>query len=78
MSLPSFPTVPDPLEYDPEQGDLILSRYSDGMVREAIQVRTRLVDAALRDVVIVELRRLGYTVTPPTLRGIVADWRDPV
>lgn len=67
MSLPSFPTVPDPLEYDPEQGDLILSRYSDGMVREAIQVRTRLVDAALRDVVIVELRRLGYTVTPPHL-----------
>jgi hypothetical protein len=44
---------------------VVLSRHFDGTVREAIEVRTRLVDAVLREAVIVELRRLGYTATPP-------------
>jgi hypothetical protein len=59
-------SVMPPLEYDPDTGQLILERYLDGAVREAVEIRAGLVEAATRDAVVSELRRFGYTVTPPT------------
>lgn len=57
-------TMPAP-EYDADEGRLILERYADGAVKAAIEVRARLEDDALIAVIVIELRRRGYTVTPP-------------
>jgi hypothetical protein len=47
------------------EGRIILSRYLDGTVREALMVRKGLEEQATREAVIAELRRIGYTVSPP-------------
>lgn len=54
-----------PPEYDPDEGQVILARYLDGAIREAVLVRRGVEDAAILEAVIAELRRLGYVVTPP-------------
>jgi hypothetical protein len=38
----------------------------DEAVREAVMVRAGVEDVAIREAVIEELRRLGYTVIPPS------------
>jgi hypothetical protein len=53
------------VEYEPDEGRVVLSRYMDQAVREAVMVRAGIEDVAIREAVIEELRRLGYMVTPP-------------
>lgn len=59
---PTF-RLDETIRYDPEQGELQV--LVDGTVREAMRVRTALVDGVLLEAIVAELRRRGYTVTPP-------------
>jgi hypothetical protein len=51
------------MDYNHETGELSITT---GHFREVIEVRQQLVNAMLRQAIIVELEKLGYTVTPPT------------
>jgi hypothetical protein len=53
-------------EYEPHEGRVVLSRYMDEAVRQAIMVRAGIEEEATREAVVEELRRLGYTVIPPS------------
>jgi hypothetical protein len=59
--------VADAPAYDPDEGQVVLSRWIDGTVRDAVLVRKGLEEKAIREAVILELQRLGYTVTPPEM-----------
>lgn len=50
------------MSYDRDAGTL---DFFDGFIREQIEIRKNLIDAVLRQVVIIELERLGYTVISP-------------
>lgn len=52
------------VEYDRERGVLAIF---DEYVRQEIEVRKRLEDAVLRQAVIIELEKLGYTVISPEM-----------
>jgi len=49
-------------DYDPDNGVLT---FDDGMIRRAVEVRRHFEELATRKAAIVELERLGYTITPP-------------
>lgn len=49
------------MRYDMEEGEL----HVDGMLNEVVHVRKSMMDAVLRQAMIVELERLGYTVISP-------------
>lgn len=66
-----------PLKYDAEEGRVIAALYFDGAVREAIEVRRGIEDAAVLEAVVAELERRGYTVTPPPPPDPANDWREP-
>ena len=51
------------VRYDMGKGEL--QTLADDRVREVVQVRARLQEAILRQAVIIELERLGYTVISP-------------
>jgi hypothetical protein len=68
MGIPGFRGANDPtpaflVSYDPENGEV--QTYFDGVMREVIEVRVRMTDDVLRQAVIVELEKLGYTVLSP-------------
>jgi hypothetical protein len=50
------------MDYSHETGELSIIT---GRLREVIEVRQQLVDAMLRQAIIIELEKLGYTVTSP-------------
>lgn len=51
------------LKYDQEKGEL--QELIDGQLQSIIAVRTQLMEDIARQAVIIELERLGYTVTAP-------------
>jgi len=65
LSDPEVPVyrIDETLRYDRELGEVWA--LLDGKVREVMSLRAELVDRVLREAVIIELERLGYTVTPP-------------
>lgn len=54
------------ITYNPDRGELSETETVLGQeIRRVIEVRRQLFDDVLRQAVIVELERLGYTVIPP-------------
>lgn len=62
---PTF-RVDEVIRYDREAGEL--QTVVDGVVRDAMQVRTALAEGVLLEAIVAELQRRGYTVTPPATR----------
>lgn len=62
---PEPPTfrLDETIRYDRESGELQV--IVDNAVREVIEVRTALAEGVLLEAIVAELRRRGYTVTPP-------------
>lgn len=60
--------TPDPNEaaftvvYDSEEGEVVTHGFG---IHEAIEVRKNMIDQAVRHAAVVELERLGYTITKP-------------
>jgi hypothetical protein len=55
--------IDEKLLYDHDNGEL--QTWTDGILREAIEVRKQLMESVLRAAIILELEKLGYTVISP-------------
>jgi hypothetical protein len=62
-SAPSIRAYEEKLQYDRDSGEL--QTLIDGQVRSIIEIRKTLQENVLRQAVIVELEKLGYTVLSP-------------
>jgi hypothetical protein len=62
MSYPIW-KIEETIKYDREAGEVQV--LIDGQVREAMQVRTALVEGVLLEAIVAELRLRGYTVIAP-------------
>lgn len=65
MEISYSAAIRERLRYDMDEGRLVTESYPDGAIRQAIEIRKGLEDAAVLQAVVMELERRGYTVISP-------------